>query len=74
MWSFVHVDVDLYEPTLACLEYFVPRLAPGGVIINDDYGSQSFPGAGRAWDLYFEDFGLPAFALEGGQSVFIRTK
>ena len=74
MWSFVHVDVDLYEPTLACLEYFVPRLAPGGVIINDDYGSPLLPGAGRAWDLYFEAFGLPFFALDGGQSVFIRTK
>ena len=35
-WSFVHIDVDLYEPTLGALEYFVPRLAPGGIIVNDD--------------------------------------
>jgi len=25
-WAFVHIDVDLNEPTLACLEYFYPRL------------------------------------------------
>lgn len=72
-WSFVHVDVDLYEPTMACLEFFVPRLAPGGVIVNDDYDSPLFPGARRAWDKYFEAFGLTFVALDGGQSVFIRT-
>ena len=29
-WAFVHIDVDLHELTLACLEYFYPRLTSGG--------------------------------------------
>lgn len=36
-YCFVHIDVDLYESTKACLEYFYPRMAPGGVLISHDY-------------------------------------
>lgn len=37
-YSFVHFDVDLYEGTLGCLEYFYPRMVPGGVMLSHDYG------------------------------------
>ena len=36
-YSFVHFDVDLYESTLACLEYFYPRMVPGGIMLSHDY-------------------------------------
>ncbi len=36
-FCFVHIDVDLYESTKACLEYFYPRMARGGVLISHDY-------------------------------------
>ena len=71
-WAFVHVDVDLYEPTLACLEYFMPRLAPGGVIVNDDYASPMFPGGGIAWDEYCGRHRLAYAALESGQAIFVK--
>ncbi|MEW5769660.1 MAG: TylF/MycF/NovP-related O-methyltransferase [Pseudomonadota bacterium] len=71
-WAFVHVDVDLYEPTLACLEYFMPRLAPGAVLINDDYASPLFPGGGKAWDEYFLKRDLPFITLDSGQSVYVH--
>lgn len=45
-WSFVHLDVTLYEPTLAALEYFYPRLSKGGVILCE--GSIFCPGAEAA--------------------------
>lgn len=32
-----HIDVDWYDPVMTCLERIVPHLAPGGVIIMDDY-------------------------------------
>lgn len=70
-WSFVHVDVDLYEPTRACLEHFVPRLAPGGVIVCDDYGSLMFPGAARAWDEVCARRNIPFVELPTGQSVIL---
>jgi hypothetical protein len=53
-FQFVHIDVDLYKPTLASLEFFYPRLINGGVIVCDDYNFTDFPGAKRAWDEYFK--------------------
>ncbi len=49
-FSLVHVDVDLFEPTAASLEFFYPRLVPGGMIVCDDYGSTWCPGAKKACD------------------------
>lgn len=47
-YCLVHLDVDLYLPTLECLRYFGPRLACGGIIIIDDYGALNCPGVAQA--------------------------
>jgi hypothetical protein len=52
-FSYVHVDVDLYESTYAALTFFYPRLLPGGRIIAHDY-SQS-EGVWRAVDEFLAD-------------------
>jgi O-methyltransferase len=72
-WAFVHIDVDLYEATRDCLEYFFPRLCGGGVIVCDDYLAPLFPGAHRAWDGYCERHGVPFVVLDTGQSVILKT-
>jgi O-methyltransferase len=36
-FALVSMDADLYNPTKAGLEFFYPRLVPGGVIIVHDY-------------------------------------
>lgn len=71
-WCFVHLDVDLYEPTLACLDYFYSRLLVGGLIICDDYGAPLFPGARRAWDEFCARYDLPFIVLDTGQSVILK--
>jgi hypothetical protein len=44
----VHIDTDLYQPTLDCLEFFSPKMNQGGVIIIDDYLAKKCPGVTRA--------------------------
>jgi O-methyltransferase len=39
-YRIVHIDTDLYQPTLDCLHYFGPRLVKGGIILVDDYGAE----------------------------------
>ena len=51
-FSFVHVDVDLYQPTKDSLEFFYPRLVPGGILLCDDYGYHTCPGARQAFDEF----------------------
>lgn len=36
-FAFVHLDADLYLPTIEGLKFFYARLSPGGVIIVHDY-------------------------------------
>lgn len=52
-YSFVHFDVDLYEGTKSCLEYFYPRMVPGGIILSHDYGLLA--GVEQAFDEFFRD-------------------
>lgn len=44
-FSFVRLDMDLYEPTYAGLEYFFPKMEKGGYILIHDCRSQNFEGA-----------------------------
>jgi O-methyltransferase len=48
----LRLDTDWYESTRHELEHLYPRLAPGGVLIIDDYGY--WAGARRAVDEYFD--------------------
>ena len=54
-FSFVHIDVDLYQPTIDSLEFFWKKLVDGGFIVVDDYGSSQFPGAGIAVDEFLKE-------------------
>lgn len=54
-YRFVHIDVDLYEPTLASLHFFWPRLSVGGMIVCDDYG---WPGAKTAVEEFCSENGI----------------
>lgn len=51
--SLLHLDCDLYEPTMAGLKHLYPLVVPGGVVILDEYGQDKFPGESAAFDEYF---------------------
>jgi hypothetical protein len=51
----VHLDCDLYAPMKAALEYFYPRLVPGGFFILHDYSSLYWDGAEKAIDEFLAD-------------------
>ena len=52
-YCFAHFDVDLYEGTRACLEYFYPKMVTGGVILSHDYSILA--GVEKAFDEFFAD-------------------
>ncbi len=54
-FQFVHLDLDLYQSTLAGLEFFYPRLLPGGVLISHDYGDATVPGVKQAFDDFLRE-------------------
>lgn len=73
-FCFVHVDVDIYAPTRACLEFFSERLLVGGVIVADDYGFTTCEGCKQAVDEFTAGRNnFLKFHLETGQSLLIRV-
>jgi O-methyltransferase len=63
-FSFVHLDVDLYESTLAGLEFFYPRMSPGGIIVSHDY--PTLRGVDRAVNEFFANKPEPIIEVAGG--------
>lgn len=72
-FCFVNLDFDLYQPTLAGLEYFYPRMVKGGVILIHDYFSGACNGV-RMAVREFEDKteNLSIFPVGDGLSVGIK--
>ncbi len=72
-FRFVHIDVDLFQPTLDTLDFFYPRLNCGGVIVLDDYGFTTCPGAYKATTDYMHDKPENIIHLPTGQGIIIKT-
>ncbi len=70
----MHVDVDLYRPTRDTVEFFYPRLSPGGVILFDDYGSAMCPGAARAVDEFVAGCPEPLIESPTQQAFLIKRQ
>ena len=74
-FALVSLDADLFAPILAGLEFFYPRLNPGGAILLHDFDSRRFPGAGKAVEAYEKAHGpLPLVPLCDlhGSAVIVR--
>lgn len=71
-FCFVHVDVDLYQPSLDSLHFFYPRLICGGIILCDDYGFATCPGAKEAFDKYMADKPEEIIHAPTGQGFIVK--
>ena len=72
-FCFVHIDVDLYEPTKRSLEFFYPRLGSGAILLLDDVGFKTCPGATRAADEFFATRPEPVVYLPTGQGFVVKS-
>lgn len=59
--SMLYLDLDLYEPTLAALRAFLPRMPLGSVIVFDELNARMFPGETLAVD---EALGIQNLRIE----------
>lgn len=60
-FCFVNLDADLYEPILAGLEFFYPKMVRGGVILIHEYFSAGYVGVKKAVNEFVRKFGLCNF-------------
>lgn len=73
-FCFVSLDADLYEPILAGLDFFYPRMSPGGFIFVHDYNNNLFPGCKRAVLDFAETRGVTFIPITDiyGTAIFRR--
>lgn len=71
-FAFVHVDVDLYQSTLDCCEFFYPRLVAGGTMVFDDHGFPGTRGMKAAVHEFFDPIPEVPLALREGQAIITK--
>ena len=69
---FVNLDPDLYEPILAGLEFFYPKMVKGGVILIHDYFNKGYPGVRQAVSEFCEKYNLNSFPIGDDISIAIQ--
>lgn len=70
--AFVHIDVDVYKSVLDCLHFVWSRLSFGGIIVFDDYGFPSCPGARIAVDEFFSTEKCVPLCLPTAQALVFK--
>lgn len=76
IFAFVSLDTDLYKPILAGLEFFWPRLAPGGYIFVDDLAHNGLHGVRDAVIDFSKKIGVGYVSIYDGTdatAVFAKT-
>ncbi len=73
-FALVSLDVDLYKPTLAGLNYFYPRLVKGGCIFVHDYNNLRFKGVRSAVEEFSDSTGAPVVPLPdfAGTAIILK--
>jgi O-methyltransferase len=73
-FALVSLDVDLYKPTIAGLNYFYPRLAKGGCIFIHDYNNRRYKGVRSAVEEFTDTAGVPLVQLPDFAGTAILPK
>ena len=73
-FSFVHIDVDVYQSAKDILNWVWPKLSVGAIVVFDDYG---FNSCGGITELVNEYIGTPGSLIVhnlNGHAIMIKTK
>ncbi len=69
LFAFAHVDVDTYQSTYEAIGWLWPRMVKDGIILCDDYGHASCPGARIAVDQFVAQSNAKRLYLPTGQCL-----
>lgn len=67
------LDGDYYESVMTPLKLIWPNLAPGAVVIVDDYQNEALPGAAKAVDEWLRDHKIGGLKIEASLAIIKTT-
>lgn len=71
-FAFAHIDANIFQGTLEACQFAIPRTAPGGVVVFDDYNGVCDLGARLAIDHFYAGRAQKPAPL-AGSSAWIRV-
>lgn len=69
--AFLHLDMNSAQAELGALEFFWPRLAPGAIVLLDDYGWRAFREQKLAEDAFLTKHDRSVLELPTGQGLVL---
>jgi O-methyltransferase len=69
---YLSIDMNLWKPEVAALDYFWPKLVPGAIVILDDYGRSQFPLLCENEDRWAVAHGVEILTMANGQGLMIK--
>ena len=70
--AYLSIDMNCTPPEIAAMEYFWPKLVPGGVVVHDDYGFVEYEPQRRAFNDFAKQHGLEVLVLPTGQGLLFK--
>lgn len=72
--AYLSIDMNCAEPEVAALEFFWPRMVPGGIILLDDYAfAEPYRRQKEAIDTWAKPQSLNILSLPTGQGLLIKA-
>ena len=68
---FLHLDMNIEYPERKALEFFVPQMNPGSVVLLDDYGFSRHSKQRHSQDQFFRRIGKQPTQLPTGQAFVL---
>ena len=70
--AFLHLDMNAATPEIGALEVLFDRIVPGGMIVLDDYGWQTYRAQKDAEDPWFAKRGYQVLEIPTGQGLVVK--
>jgi hypothetical protein len=71
---YLSLDMNIAAPERAAIEYFWPRLVPGGIVVLDDYAWLGYEEQKAAMDDFAASVAVEILTLPTGQGVLLKNR
>ncbi len=69
--AWLHIDLNAARPSIDALNFFLPRMSKGAVVLFDDYGWESYKDTRLAIDEHLRGTPGELLPLPTGQAIFL---
>jgi O-methyltransferase len=71
--AYLSIDMNIAYPERAAIEFFWPKLVPGGLVVLDDYGWLPYQEQKQTMDEFAVREGVAILTLPTGQGLLIKS-